>query len=89
MSQFVFMFHENNFVILLEDAVLKPPVGIVSYSRYSDLATLNNTLENYRDEIQTVVGHGFNTAFGDSQNPQLWDYADGINNLSFCINLKD
>ena len=82
-------FHENNFVILLEDAVLKPPVGIVSYSRYSDLATLNNTLENYRDEIQTVVGHGFNTAFGDSQNPQLWDYADGINNLYFCINLKD
>ena len=82
-------FHENNFMILLEDAILKPPVGIVSYSRYSELTTLNNKLEIHRDEIQTVVGHGFKTAFGDSQNPQLWDYSDGINNLSFCMDLRD
>lgn len=82
-------FHENNFMILLEDEALKPPVGIVTYSRYFDLTTINKKLEIHGDEIQTVVGQGFNTAFGDSQNPQLWDYADGANTLSFCMNLSD
>jgi hypothetical protein len=35
------------------------------------------------DEIQTTVGKGMDCAFGQSQLPELWDYSDGVDTLSF------
>tara|TARA_B100000780_G_C21122035_1_gene454579 strand:+ start:2901 stop:3929 length:1029 start_codon:yes stop_codon:yes gene_type:complete len=80
-------FHENNFAILREDPNLKPPVGVINYTYYSDKPTLLKHLEDREDEIQAYVGKGFSTSFGQSQNPQLWDYADGVDTLTFCMRL--
>jgi hypothetical protein len=48
---------------------------------------LNLKLASVENQIQTVVGRDFQTSFGNSQNPNLWDYADGVDNLSFCLKL--
>lgn len=80
-------FLENNFAIMTESLTLKPPTGIVNYSFYQNQEDLNLKLESIENQIQTVVGRNFQTSFGNSQKPNLWDYADGEDNLSFCLNL--
>jgi len=80
-------FLENNFAIMTESLALKPPTGIVNYSFYDNQENLNLKLASIENQIQTVVGRDFQTSFGNSQNPNLWDYADGIDNLSFCLKL--
>jgi len=32
------------------------------------------------------VGHG-HIPFGKAQQPELWDYADGVNTMAFLANL--
>jgi hypothetical protein len=43
------------------------------------------------DKIQCVVtktnGFSKSIAFGKSQQPQLWDYADGVDTLKFLLDL--
>ena len=80
-------FLENNFAIMTESSALKPPTGIVNYSFYQNQEDLNLKLESIENQIQTIVGRNFQTSFGNSQKPNLWDYADGEDNLSFCLNL--
>ena len=80
-------FLENNFAIMTESSALKPPTGIVNYSFYNNQEDLKSKLTSIEDQIQTVVGRDFQTPFGNSQKPNLWDYADGIDNLSFCLKL--
>jgi hypothetical protein len=38
------------------------------------------------EKIQCVVGHGF-IPFGKAQQPELWDYADGVNTMAFLAEL--
>ena len=43
-----------------------------------------------KDKIQCIVSRGFGEseiAFGETQNPQLWDYADGVNTLDFLAKI--
>lgn len=78
---------ENGFLIVKEDPALVSPVGSLFIERYSDASHPKNYIENHRDEIQCVVGHGF-TPFGNAQCPKLNDYADGVDTLAFLSSLK-
>jgi hypothetical protein len=48
---------------------------------------LEQELAEKADQIQCIVsGDKLNidtVAFGDSQKPKLWDYADGVDTVSF------
>lgn len=84
---------DNGFLLLKEDARLASPLAVVFYEEYADLAAAQQTLTDLKDQIQCVVS----TApvqtdnqvvdFGQSQQPALWDYADGIDTLQFLLNL--
>lgn len=75
---------ENGFLILKQDDALKAPTGSLFYSYYNNESELKALLEEKKDEIQCIVGHGY-TPFGQAQCPQLSDYADGINTLEFLV----
>lgn len=48
------------------------------------------TRNQYRDKIQCIVKNKSNkeeVQFGQSQKPQLWDYADNIDTIKFLRNL--
>lgn len=77
---------ENGFVLLKEDEKLVSPVGSLFLHRYNNIEEANTWLENHREEIQCVVGHG-RIPFGQAQHPELWDYADGVDTLSFLLHL--
>ena len=79
-------FLENGFVLLKEDAALASPVSAVFYERYSDIAALEARLAEQAEQVQCRVGHG-HVPFGQAQQPQLNDYADGVDTLRFLLDL--
>ena len=56
------------------------------YEFYSSLTLINEFIDMNADSIQCVVSK-HNIPFGSTQNPELWDYADGIDTISFLKNI--
>ncbi len=85
------MFYDNNFVLLKENTSLSSPISVVYYEYYKNIKQVKKQLENYKDEVQCIVSHSqeFPEAVqpGNSQYPELWDYADNIDTLKFLLNL--
>ncbi|WP_158795278.1 acyl-CoA reductase [Pedobacter sp. L105] len=84
---------DNGFLLLKEDEGLSSPLAVLYYEFYTSLEELNEKLIAMQDDIQCVVTHTslkLDTGivnFGQSQHPQLWDYADNVNTISFLNNL--
>lgn len=77
---------DYGFVVLKEDESLHSPVSVLHYEYYQDKRHMEQLLQKDTDTIQCVVGNHF-TPFGQAQFPQLTDYADGIDTLSFLATL--
>ncbi len=86
--------HLNNGCLLLtEDAALQSRIASVHYSYYESPQQLGKELEQRREEIQCVVSQKplkdwQHVAFGQSQNPGLMDYPDGVDVMQFLTRLK-
>jgi hypothetical protein len=88
MSEFDLL--ENGFLMIKEDESYASPIATIFYEYYSDSTQLREKLIADDDRIQCVVSSGFKDteiAFGQTQHPQLWDYADGVNTLDFLANI--
>lgn len=89
MSQFKLL--ENGFLMLKEDLSYSSPIASLFYEYYDDIKQLKQKLELEKESIQCVVGNQKIeniVAFGETQKPQLWDYADGVDTLQFLEKLK-
>ena len=81
--------HKNNGCLLLkEDTSLQARIASVHYEYYDDLNDLDQLLASKKDEIQCVVSKVQLQqmpvlAFGQSQEPGLRDYADGVDVMEF------
>ncbi len=80
-------FLTNNFVILKEEKALASPVSVVYYSYYENEQALRLYLNEMRDKIQCIVSAD-DVPFGKTQQPELWDYADGVDTLRFLLSLS-
>ena len=81
---------ENGFLMLKEDASYTSPIATLFYEKYTDLDALEKKLAEEKDKIQVVVSNGSianSIPFGETQQPALWDYADGVDTLAFLIAL--
>ncbi|WP_418511310.1 acyl-CoA reductase [Corallibacter sp.] len=88
MSEFNML--ENGFLMLKEDESYASPIATIFYEQYSSLETLNKKLKTDANKIQCVVSKGLNSndiAFGQTQNPQLWDYADSVDIIEFLLKI--
>ena len=88
MSQFKLL--ENGFVMLKEDPSYSPPIATLFCEYYADRKSLLSRLDQDRELIQCVVAKDFereHVKFGETQKPQLWDYADGVDTLEFLTEL--
>ncbi len=88
MSEFKII--ENGFIMFKEDSSYASPIASLFYEYYEDIDKLKTRLDRDKESIQCIVGNcGLeNTiAFGETQKPQLLDYADGIDTLDFLQKL--
>jgi hypothetical protein len=90
MSQFKIL--DNGFLTLKEDTSHASPISSVFYETYNHIENVIEKIENDKEHIQCVVGSQSIVfpkliPFGQTQKPQLNDYADGIDTLTFLSNL--
>lgn len=84
---------DNGFLLVKEDERYVSPLAVLYYSYYNDLQSVELLVENESDKIQCIVSNAplhVKTPvvdFGKSQQPELWDYADGIDTMDFLSNL--
>jgi len=84
---------DNGFLLLKEDERLASPLAVLFYEYYDSLQSVQQLLEAKTENIQCIVS----TAplkvknqvvdFGKSQQPALWDYADGIDTMRFLTEI--
>ena len=81
---------DNGFFTLKEDMGYSSPISSVFYEYYEDENELYEKLNKDKEMIQCIVSNKKNNnfiPFGKSQEPELYDYADGIDTLSFLTKL--
>ena len=78
-------------LLVTESASLASAVSVLHYEYYIDMVELRKNLVTLNDQIQCVVTKSSSIAhsvsFGKSQQPQLWDYADGIDTVKFLLTI--
>ena len=81
---------DNGFLMLKEDSLISSPISVLYFEYYDRLEDLNKCLVPQKDKIQCLVSNETfentqNLPFGKAQQPELWDYADGIDTLKFLM----
>ena len=86
MSEFDML--ENGFLMIKEDESYASPIATVFYEYYDDTKKLKEKLDGEKQQIQCIVSKGFTKneiAFGATQKPELWDYADSVDSIEFLL----
>lgn len=84
---------DNGFLLVKEDERMVSPLAVIFYEQYESLNAVQDLLARENENIQCIVSHTTLKAdsqivdFGKSQQPALWDYADGIDTMDFLTKL--
>ena len=77
----------NESIVLTENESIFSPVSVLHYSFYEDKDALVEELKA-NENIQCLVGDDDGgISFGNTQKPDLYDYADGIDTMEFLLSL--
>lgn len=82
---------DNGFLTLKEDSSYASPISSVFFEYYENPEDLKSRLEADAEQIQCIVSNNLiknSVAFGQTQNPQLWDYADNVDTITFLLTTK-
>lgn len=83
--------YDNGFLMLTESPAMVSPISVVHYETYENLASLKEYLGENSEKIQCIVGDENNIPnaipFGHTQEPELSDYADAVDTMSFLTAL--
>jgi len=82
---------DNGFLTLKEDKSHTSPISSVFFEYYDNLVDVEKKIKDDTDVIQCVVSNNLITnsiAFGQTQRPNLWDYADNIDTITFSLTIN-
>ncbi|RZJ72293.1 acyl-CoA reductase [Flavobacterium sp.] len=85
-----FKLRDNGFLTIKQDSSYASPISSVFYEFYDDLQDMKSRILADADQIQCVVSSGLtpqSIPFGQTQKPQLWDYADNVDTMAFLLSL--
>lgn len=88
MSEFDML--ENGFFMIKEDTSYSSPIATLFYEYYDDLESLKSKLTNDKELVQCVVTNqelDNKVSFGQTQQPKLSDFADGIDTIEFLLKI--
>ncbi len=82
---------DNGFILLRPNDNIYSALGTLHYRHYDEPENAVKIIEEHREKIQCVVGNQqlLPNALspGKSQQPALWDYADGVDTIQFLTSL--
>lgn len=86
MSEFELL--DNGFLMLKEDLSYTSPIATLFYETYENSDILKQKLISDSNKIQCIVSDGLienEVSFGETQKPELWDYADDVDTVDFLL----
>lgn len=87
-------YYNNGVLILVENPAIASRLALLHYETYTDLDAVRSSLSAKADEVQVVVSQKEIALpvpvrpLGGAQKPTLNDYADGIDTMTFLLDLK-
>lgn len=82
---------DNGFLLLKNSSTLASPISVLFFDYYKNIEDVNTDLKSISDQIQCIVSKSDKIKnkinLGESQQPDLWDYADGVDTLQFLLEL--
>lgn len=79
-------------LLLTENSATASPISVLYFEHYSNIDDLKKMIESESEKIQCIVtkanGIKNSVVFGKSQQPELWDYADGVDTFDFILDLN-
>ncbi len=81
---------DNGFLTIKEDSSYASPISSVFYEYYDSIEDLQIRLQSENEQIQCIVSNDLvenSIAFGQTQKPNLWDYADNVDTISFLLTI--
>lgn len=82
---------DNGFLTIKEDNSYASPISSVFYEFYDSIEDLQIRLQSESEQIQCIVSNNLvenSIDFGQTQRPNLWDYADNVDTVSFLLTIK-
>jgi len=79
-------FLDTGYLLLKEENAISSPVSVLYYEYYNSKTELEANIEKHKVNIQCIVSKN-DVPFGKSQNPCLWDYADGVDTIEFILKI--
>lgn len=82
---------DNGFLTLKEDTSHASPISCLFYEYYDNIVDVEKKLKEEADLIQCIVSNDLipnSIAFGQTQRPHLWDYADNIDTITFSLTIN-
>jgi hypothetical protein len=80
-------FLDTGYLLLKEENGISSPVSVLYYEHYNNYSELLQCIDSMKYSIQCIVS-GDGIPFGKTQQPELWDYADGIDTIEFLLKKK-
>lgn len=77
---------ENGFLAMKQDKSLDAPISMLYYCFYDSYSDIDVFINKNRHKIQSIISNN-HTVFGQSQYPQLFDYSDDVDVISFLCNI--
>ena len=82
---------DNGFLTIKEDNSYASPISSVFYEFYDSINEIQIRLKSENEKIQCIVSNNLvanSIDFGQTQKPNLWDYADNVDSISFLLTIK-
>lgn len=79
---------DNNFLVIKNDIGIASPPGVLFFEKYDAIDDVHQRLRADRELIQCVVTRldiKGSVKPGMAQNPDPWDYADGVDTMEFLL----
>ena len=82
---------DTGFLLLKEDKGMISPISVIFYEYYENERALETLVNASKEKIQCIASKEAwfkgSIPLGSTQQPELWDYADGVDTISFLENI--
>ncbi len=83
---------DTGFMLVRQNESFASPIATLYYEEYASLeqiiAHLNQNIEQLQCVVSNVEIAPLKVTFGQTQQPELWDFADGVDTMKFLENIN-
>jgi hypothetical protein len=83
---------DNGFLLLKQDTAIASPIATLYYEEYNTqtaiIEHLNQNLNLLQCVVSNIEGAPLRVDFGQTQQPELWDFADSVDTMKFLETLR-